>query len=81
MGKVLETIRYLKKENTKLLFCTGRVMTTFLESADLGVKRMENFVPGHASGLSNDFGAFANWDVDGEFEEWERGRGELKEAS
>ena len=53
------TIEYMKKPSSKVIACTGLVMTEFLKT-ELGLEKLDMEVT-HSNGLSNEFGVFSNF--------------------
>jgi 16S rRNA G966 N2-methylase RsmD len=58
LEKTVETIRWLKKKNAKVILCTGAVMEDAARA--LGLEKTA-FSPQHRNGLSNEFGCFTNY--------------------
>jgi len=55
------TVRALvRKDQTKIMVCTGRKMEDILPKLFPGVRRVD-FEPRHKGGLANAFGCFMNW--------------------
>ncbi|KAJ3293163.1 EEF1A lysine methyltransferase 1 [Borealophlyctis nickersoniae] len=59
-SKTAETVRWLGKEGTKILVCTGQIMAKKV-AEELGCKET-TFDPKHKGGLANEFRCFANYD-------------------
>jgi hypothetical protein len=58
--KVAETIRFLSKEDTHLMICTGEVMEPLLTRLFCNIQTT-SFYPKHTHQLSNPFLCFTNY--------------------
>lgn len=55
--------RKLAKEDAKIILCTGKIMSDAVSTLMVDLK-MCKFEPEHERNLGNDFGTFANFDLD-----------------
>ena len=61
--KTCLAIKYLGKDDVKIMFCTGAVQAEVAERVRPDLKK-QRFVPRHKNNLSNNFALFANFDAD-----------------
>jgi hypothetical protein len=57
---IWQTVDFISHPSTKILVCTGKVMTDWLEQKGL---KLTAFEIKHQNGLSNDYGCYTNYDL------------------
>ncbi|CAG7829130.1 unnamed protein product [Allacma fusca] len=62
LTKLAEAVRLLQKADSKIILCTGAVMTENAEKL-LSLKKTK-FEPHHKNNLGNEFACFANYEMD-----------------